>query len=859
MMILRLPRRNIEKRTGIRTVWIFALFTFGFPAFSGTILVPDHFPTLNSALSQAGDGDVIRITNSATYDENVVITKSVAIEASPGMSPAIRGTGTTSSVLWTDNRSLGARIGSLDGGRITIDGGSHSNISVIVGNGHDGDGVVVYENLLIRNPTAGNSMIYPTSAGNTTFRDVEVDAGNVCQFPIRLDFLGGKEIRFEGCSLINAPDIGLFCQNPTGSGTVVLQDCRIETLKRPILIQPGSGHFNFSIQRSWIRNLDTTQSNQTFSLRGSATTLSMAESVVENPGPGHAFFFFQDYGNIDITIDHCDVRAASLAFGFQNATNRTFEITNSNIITPGAATTGSLAPGDLFTADYNNFPGGRGVIPAGANDVNPAVVPSYFDPPMGDFRYSTPSLLAADSAGGPIGSNRLFEIQVEPTPTPTPTIDPSITPSPTLTPTPTLTFTPTPTFDPNATPTPTATFTSGELSYIQAFNQYWTIVKQPPYTAEEYIAAAPFDVFIGSVVDSTLAEMWAGQRLPFNYGYWMEALVEMYLLTGRIDYVRTQLKIMREILDYRDDQRGVPLYDGVIAPVWGTDLYSTLGREGFVIDDGMVIYPMLWFLEEVQDDPFAMAEFESGEFDEMIDMIHETIDYYIGRHYRAGPGADEAHLYFERSDDSRFIGNPQPANWMSSFGRALWASWKLTGNTSHREVALELARYARNRINLATDGAYYWAYWLPLQPVSPDPVPRHTIQGWSTFPWIEDIPHAALTISFWILMAEENQVFNQVDLDRFSKTITLGFARLGDGVFLPDLVGNPHINLINRVSSIDPFFRLSPYDPEVFPRLTEFYFARISSPAPLQRALIYKYHHTLNNEPAPVGSYWRFY
>ncbi|MCA9448607.1 MAG: hypothetical protein KC931_15900, partial [Candidatus Omnitrophica bacterium] len=230
------------------------------PVNATTLSVPDDHATLNAAMGAATDGDTILITDSSTYNEDLVISKQILLEASAGETPVILGTGASSSILWTDNRSLGSRIGSLDGGQIVIDAGGSSDVSVLIGNGHDGPGQVIFENLFIRNPAAGSSIIYPSAAGETIFRKIQIDGGDVCDFPIRLDLLGGGRLTFEGCQLFNAPDIGLFCGNPTGSGTVDLIDCKIETFQRPILIQPSSGAFTFNVERSWIRNLDADQS-----------------------------------------------------------------------------------------------------------------------------------------------------------------------------------------------------------------------------------------------------------------------------------------------------------------------------------------------------------------------------------------------------------------------------------------------------------------------------------------------------------------------------------------------------------------------------------------------------------------------
>jgi hypothetical protein len=445
------------------------------------------------------------------------------------------------------------------------------------------------------------------------------------------------------------------------------------------------------------------------------------------------------------------------------------------------------------------------------------MTPNYFNEANGDFRYSISALLTGDSEGSALGVHRNFTFSVPPTPVPTPT----------------------PTTDPNTTPTPTSPYSQSDLDYIEAFNEVFTL-QDPPLDYNYYATTGSVARFTGSTLTQYIALMRDDEYLPFNFGAWMEGFNTMYLETESLLYVRENIRLIRAILNHRDDVRGIPLFDGNIEPVWGTDLYSSFGREYFAVDDGSVVYPMLEFLEIARNHPAAMAELEEGEFDSMLSMINETLEFHAAQ-YVQGPGPDEGHFVFLRTDLAGFTGEPQPVNWMSSIGRAYWLSWKLSGNTVSRDIALGFANYAKNRISLATDGAYYWGYWLPIEAVDQEPVPRHTIRGLPGYDWIEDISHAALTASFWIQMASEGEVFNSTDMQRLTRTVRLGFARLGEGVMFPDIIGNPLVSLINRVPSMTYFMNLTPYDFEVYERMSEFYYNYWPSPGPLEGALIFKY------------------
>ncbi|MCA9427662.1 MAG: hypothetical protein KC994_21460, partial [Candidatus Omnitrophica bacterium] len=378
-----------------------------------------------------------------------------------------------------------------------------------------------------------------------------------------------------------------------------------------------------------------------------------------------------------------------------------------------------------------------------------------------------------------------------------------------------------------------------DLAYIDAFHQVYNL-QEPPLDYGYYTTTGRVSRFTGSTLTDYIGRMQNDQYLPFNFGGWMEAFNTMYLETGDLLYVRENIRLIRAILNYRDDVRGIPLFDGNIEPVWGTDLYSSFGREYFAVDDGSVVYPMLEFLEIAENHPAAMDELDEGEFDSMLSRINETLEFHAAQ-YVEGPGPNEGHFVFLRTDLAGFTGDPQPPNWMSSIGRAYWLSWKLSGNTEFRDIALGFAHYAKNRISLATDGAYYWGYWFPIDAVTKDPVPRETIRGLPGYDWIEDISHAALTVSFWIQMANEGQVFDATDMERLTKTVKLGFARLDNGVIFPDIIGNRIVSLINRVPGMSYFMDLTPYDPEVYDRISEFYFKYWPSPGPREGGLIYKY------------------
>ena len=122
---------------------------------AATIQVPLHYDIISSAVQAASAGDTILITNSATYQQEVTISKPVLIMAAPGMTPTIQGSGSAGYVVRTVDGAEGAQFGSEAGGRITINCTGYAAAPAgdyrVIQPTHKGLTPVVFENLLINN------------------------------------------------------------------------------------------------------------------------------------------------------------------------------------------------------------------------------------------------------------------------------------------------------------------------------------------------------------------------------------------------------------------------------------------------------------------------------------------------------------------------------------------------------------------------------------------------------------------------------------------------------------------------------------------------------------------------------------
>lgn len=369
-------------------------------------------------------------------------------------------------------------------------------------------------------------------------------------------------------------------------------------------------------------------------------------------------------------------------------------------------------------------------------------------------------------------------------------------------------------------------------------------------TIEDYLAYFRYDRYLGSTLSGAIGQMQAGTRaVMWSMDYWMESMNEAYHASGNIYYLRENLRCIRAVLNYRDDRRGVELYNGTIAPVWGTSIYSEgNGRRYYTGHSGMITFPMLEFLRLALGEAELLEDL-GDEFDEILMAVHETLDFH-SRDWNDGPQMDEGHFFNHPDSEHRtqYQNIPQPANLMSAMGRALWTSWKVSGNEAHRDRALKLARYIKNRLTLATDDAYYWEYQLPTQPVT-QTRDKETIIS-------EDVGHAFLTIAFPILMAHDETVFDGTDMHRFVRTFKQGFGRFNDGVLLGEVNGSPlRFDTVDEIRGsvlgIFGWARLAPWDEEVYERVVDFYLKyRANTDNHIDDAVLWRYNP--NNTPPPT-------
>lgn len=402
------------------TAILFACWGWSRSVSAAEILVPAHHDTISSAVAAANTGDTIRITNSATYIERLLINKNITLLADPGQSPVIRANGLVNYVIRTTAGAAGAQIGSNAGGRIIIDADSNPAVSYSLQAVHGATpGNVTWENLLVRNPREGGGGFYP-AACESTLNDIEFNGGGLMHLMIDHRPAGGFPLHLNRVylhSMTSSLGGGFGIYSNAVDGDINISQCIFETHRETILFEDtGPAKFKVTIDRSLLSSR-INSNNDVIDIR-SSTDFEITNSVILAKGNGGRCIRLLPANNATVRIDHCDLIGDASVSSYANGggilayegEGRTIEVTNSNIITPQLGVVLLVATGgETYLSDYNNIvtAGTRyGEMPPGANDfASPGVTPLYTAAATYNFTYTNPELVAAGAEGTSIGVN----------------------------------------------------------------------------------------------------------------------------------------------------------------------------------------------------------------------------------------------------------------------------------------------------------------------------------------------------------------------------------------------------------------------------------------------------------------------
>jgi hypothetical protein len=372
---------------------------------------------------------------------------------------------------------------------------------------------------------------------------------------------------------------------------------------------------------------------------------------------------------------------------------------------------------------------------------------------------------------------------------------------------------------------------SADRAYREAFAKQYPAVEPVP-TLAQYASPARYDeLYLGADLDESLKTMHnKGGAMAWGWSYRMVSLNEMVRATRDPKYLAANLRIIRVALANRDDRTGLKLFDGRVAPAWSSDGYRKGEQALFLVHTGMVVHPMLDAVYLARTMSNVPEDVRKG-LDEVVPELLKSLACHDDA-WRDGPGEGEGH-YIMLNEEQGSEGKPQPGNRLAAMGRALYAAYRVTKVEKYFARTRSLARYIQHRLQVTPSGAYTWGYWLPVEPVTsatPRPSPP------------EDTSHGSLTMSFPLMLAEDNVVFTPADMKRFGQSVTEGVGRFGgeEGILLGDVGGTPTSN-VKRLGIPTIWLQLVPYAPEVRDRIVPFYLQHVPKPRPIDIAYLVRF------------------
>lgn len=257
-------------------------------------------------------------------------------------------------------------------------------------------------------------------------------------------------------------------------------------------------------------------------------------------------------------------------------------------------------------------------------------------------------------------------------------------------------------------------------------------------------ASSVFDSLSSRFLTLRLQESPDAAILAWNVSYLLTGYVAMYEGTGDVRYLDAVWTLGNQILRNRGDRLGIKdALRGTIMPCWCTGKYTGGRQHAFIVDNGMIIFPLARWVYLVKTNNSLPREYLSKAETFQIAVVETARSF--DSDWAAGPGPDEG--YYEDWVDGK---KAVPFNQQNAMGKALLQLWLITGDDFYKTRVEQLARYFKNRLK-NTQGRYTWTYW-------PD--------GDRS----EDISHAAISVDFAFQCYRSGLVFDQNDVAAFVNT-----------------------------------------------------------------------------------------
>jgi parallel beta-helix repeat protein len=421
-----------------------------------TIIVPDHYATIQEAINAATTGDIILVGN-GTYYENVILNKTVTLVGENPQNTTISGnTGVTLNITANSVTVTGFTItgaNEVDEVGIEVSANYTSVSGNVVTNNYRGLRVHENYNNITQNNMANNSNC-GIGLKNASFTRI---TGNA----ISGSKGAGIDIRDSNNNILRGNDVNvpssLFVILLVGSPHNIIAENNLMGGTNDLIIQCGDGSDYNEISEN---NITGTGG---YAISGialfSASNCNISRNNVTNCWEGIGLLYFMGL-SMNNTVSGNFITANQRGIRLIEAVNNTISentITANTVYGIGSDNPNVLASNNN-TIYHNNFiDNAQQANSAGGNNTWDNDYPSggnYWSDydgidADGDNIGDTPYIIDANNTDRyPL----MFPFGTPPPPTPTPSPSPSPTPSPAPTPTPSPTATPSP--EPTPTPTP---------------------------------------------------------------------------------------------------------------------------------------------------------------------------------------------------------------------------------------------------------------------------------------------------------------------------------------------------------------------------------------------------------------------
>ncbi len=411
------------------------------------LIVPTQHATISAAVQAAAPGDTIRVTNAGPFAESIVIDKAISLVADPGVNPVLTGDPdvAVTHVIRTADGAEGASIGSIDGGKFIIDQQNVYRATLYAVRLDHSAGLVNISNFDVVNTTGTTVGVFVGSSGSSHVKFFNT-FGAAYGFHAVREIPAGATHTVEYCRFLmaRASRGAVYLRGGTNllnSANFTFRGCEMEShydggAREALSIYGGiNGLLNF--ENCWIRQTQPTTPETNWmtvehrprdsSNPTASPIVNYSRCVFEHRNLSRCINVraSNNSNGIRINIDHCDFiqeNSARACILVGSGTDRQINVTNTLFNNTHAhAFEGVETAGDTYTISHVNAnttsPTATTFLNATAtNVVDPPQVPNYANPAAGNFTYTTPVLLTADSTGGPLGSMLIMADALVPPP-----------------------------------------------------------------------------------------------------------------------------------------------------------------------------------------------------------------------------------------------------------------------------------------------------------------------------------------------------------------------------------------------------------------------------------------------------------